>query len=115
MMGKGNHEGCPYGVWMGWWSSNGFVGMGVWFPNHPYGKSGLDGEGCGGWIPASAGKTDVGVGGSRTTPPGRGAIRFDGEGQPQGLLLRGVDGVVVVEPVRQFGRAGFPNRPYGAK
>ena len=61
-MGKGNHEGCPYGVWMWWWSSNGFVGMGVWFPNHPYGKSGLDEEGCGGWIPAPAKKTDVGMG-----------------------------------------------------
>ena len=41
---EGAHEGRPYGGWMGWWSSNGFVGMGVWFPNHPYGNSGLDGD-----------------------------------------------------------------------
>ena len=32
-------------------------------------------------------------------------MRFDGEGQPQGLPLRGTDVVVVVERVRQFGRA----------
>ena len=32
-------------------------------------------------------------------------MRFDGEGQPQGLPLRGMDVVVVVERVRQFGRA----------
>ena len=32
-------------------------------------------------------------------------MRFDGEGQPRGLPLGGMDGVVVGEPVRQFGRA----------
>ena len=52
-------------------------------------------------------------------------MRFDGEGQRQGLPLRGMDGVVVVERVGQFGRAvpepplreelvgWVPNRPYG--
>ena len=39
MMGKGNHEGCPYGVWMGWWSSNGLVSLGGRFPNRPYGAN----------------------------------------------------------------------------
>ena len=34
----------------------------------------------------------------------------DGEGQPQGLLLRGVDVVVVVERVRQYGW-GVPEPP----
>ena len=34
-----------------------------------------------------------------------GLVRFDGEGQPQGLAVRGMDLVVVVERVRQFGRA----------
>ena len=55
-------------------------------------------------------------------------MRFDGEGQRQGLPLRGMDGVVVVERVGQFGRAvpepplreevgldggRVPNRPTG--
>ena len=41
MMGKGNHKGCPYGGWMGWWLSNPFVSVGGRFPNRPYGKSGV--------------------------------------------------------------------------
>ena len=39
MTGKGNHKGCPYGVWMWWWSSNGFVSLGGRFPNRPYGAN----------------------------------------------------------------------------
>ena len=41
-------------------------------------------------------------------------MRFEGEGQPQGLPLRGVDVVVVVERVRQFGRA-VPEPPLRCK
>ena len=39
MTGKGNHKGCPYGGWMGWWSANRFVSMGGRFPNRPYGAN----------------------------------------------------------------------------
>ena len=62
---------------------------------------GDDGEGCGGWIPASAGKTDVGVGGSRIVPTVKsGRWEMTGKGNHKGCPYGGVDVVVVGERVR---------------
>ena len=112
MTGKGNHKGCPYGGWMGWWSANGFVSLGGRFPNRPYGNSGLDGDD--GWrvrgmdsrprekrvrgfrgkngcraTTGSCGMDGDDVGKFAVWAGGLRECGFDGEGQPQGLPLRG--------------------------
>ena len=80
MMGKGNHKGLPLrgvDVVVVVERVRQF-GRAVPEPSlrRKVGWMGDDGEGYGGWIPASAGKTDVGVGGSRIAPMGR--VRGDG-------------------------------------
>ena len=70
---------------------------------------GMTGEGCGGGLPLR-GWMGSGLRGKNGCRDGflregddvgrAGLMRFDGEGQPQGLPLRGVDLVVVVERVR---------------
>ena len=87
------------------------------------GWMGMTGGGCGGWIPAPSSRVRAirGKNGCRDgflregDDAGReGLMRFDGEGQPQGLPLRGTDVVVVVERVRQFGW-GVPEPPLRRK
>ena len=76
-------------------------GYGGWVEGGEGGAMGDDGEGYGGWIPASAGKTDVGVGGSRIVPTVKsGRWGMMGKGNHEGCFYGGVDGVVVGEPVR---------------
>ena len=113
MTGKGNDKGLPLRGTDGGRRSNRFVSMGGRFPNCPYGKSGLDGEGCGGWIPAPAGKTDVGTGScgrALTVQSRRWGMMGKGthEGCPYGgrMWWWSSNGLVSLG-----GR--FPNRPYG--
>ena len=74
-------------------------------------------RGCpyGGWIPASARKTDGGTGscGRALTVKSR-RWGMTGKGNDKGCPYGGVDLVVVVERVRQFGQA-VPEPPLRCK
>ena len=117
MMGKGNHKGCPYGGWMGWWSSNVFVSVGGRFPNRPYGEEwrwGMTGGWCGGCVSVQvgtmAGEILCGSNGGRDGSPHLRGQR-EVEGNHKGCPYGGRMGWWSSNPFVSLG-GRFPNRPY---